>query len=291
MRAALAALISFAAYRIARIRRHHVESSIRRAGLPDGVALGMFRELATSLVELLWVSRGWLSPADVVHIPDETVRAIELARERGAVMLWCAHTSNWELLAMRAAALFPLALIVKTQGVGFADRFIQRQRMRFGLRTLRPAGALAQARSAFARGEVVGTVIDQVPTRTAHGDLVPFLGAAALTDRSPGVLAKRARAHVFVIFASRRKGRVHANLALALTPDDVERYSAKELISRATAELSAHVRRDPSSWLWLHRRWRLPSSFAREHVVARSSRLAESSVASRNLRGCGGTPR
>ncbi len=138
----LSALLAFMAYRIARIRRHHVERSIRRAGLPDEAARGMFRELATSLVELLWVALGWLTPADVVHIPKETVDAIQAARARGPVMLWCAHTSNWELLAMHAATLFPLALIVKTQGVGLADRFIQRQRARFGLRTLRPTGAM-----------------------------------------------------------------------------------------------------------------------------------------------------
>ncbi len=261
----LAALLAFVAYRIARVRRHHVERSIRRANLPAGTARGMFRELATSLVELLWVALGWLTPADVVDIPQETVDAINAARARGPVMLWCAHTSNWELLAMRAATLFPLALIVKTQGVGLADRFIQRQRARFRLHTFRPAGAMKASRAAFQRGEVVATVIDQVPASSAHGDLTSFLGAPALTDRSPAVLAKRARAHVLVIFASREvRGpgaaaeRVVASLALELSPEVVRRASARELMARATEALETHVRQHPSSWLWLHRRWKSP---------------------------------
>ncbi len=105
-------------------------------------------------------------------------------------------------------------------------------------------------------------MIDQVPARSAHGDLASFLGAPALTDRSPAVLAKRARAHVLVIFASReahargRGQRVVATLALELLPDVVRRASARDLMARATEALEAHVRQHPSSWLWLHRRWK-----------------------------------
>ena len=263
MRAALAALLAFVAYRIARVRRRHVKRSIQRAGLADDAARSVYQELATSLVELLWVAAGWLTPADVVHMPEETRGAIDAARAGGPVMLWCAHTSNWELLAMHSATLFPLALIVKTQGVGLADRFIQRQRARFGLRTFRPAGATREARAAFARRDVVATVIDQVPALAAHGDVASFLGAPALVDRSPAVLAKRARAHVLVIFASREprdtlaRSRVRARLALELPADVVRRTSATELMAQATAALDAHVRQHPSSWLWLHRRWKL----------------------------------
>lgn len=258
MRAMLAALISFLAHRVARIRRRHVESSIRRARLPDATASAMFHELATSLLELLWVSRGWLAPTDVVHIPDDVVQRIGAARAKGPVMLWCAHTSNWELLAMRAAALFPLALVVKTQGLGLADRFIQRERARAGLRTILPAGALAEARASFTRGEVVATVIDQVPASRTHGDAAMFLGAPALVDRAPAVLARRVGAHVFVIFASRdARGRVVATLVMDLAPDVVTESAPKALMAHATAALEAHVRAHPSSWLWLHRRWRM----------------------------------
>jgi KDO2-lipid IV(A) lauroyltransferase len=250
----LAAALAFVAFRLVRVRRAHVEASLRRAGLSG--ALGVYQELATSLTELLWVSFGWLTPSDVVKIPADTAREIAAAREHGPVMLFCAHTSNWELVAMQAASLFPLSVIVKTQSVGAADRFAMRLRARFGVGTIGTAGAAQATRSAHARGDVVATVIDQVPGRSVHGNVMPFLSAPALVDRSPAVLAKRAGAQVFVIFAAREHGRVQTRLVVTLDRQMVQRLPARDLMATATAALDAHVRAFPSSWLWLHRRWK-----------------------------------
>ena len=264
--AAFSHAVAFLAFRVLRIRRAHVEACLLRGGLLPVHAKYMYLELARSLAELLAVALKILRPDEVVDLPDETTRRIREARARGPVILFCAHTSNWELVAMHAASRFPLSLIVKAQGVGLAERVIAHVRRKNGVHAILHTGALRGVTTAHARGDVLATVVDQAPARREHGDVESFLGASALVDRAPAILAKRAKAHVFVIFASRTtpakssdahaRSWVHAELVCSLTPADVARLSAREIMAETTRLLEAHVRRSPSSWLWLHRRWK-----------------------------------
>src|SRR5207253_1697600 len=75
-------------------------------------------------------------------------------------------------------------------------------RTRLGVEVIRPDGAMAAARRVLAEGGSVAMPIDQVPDRAAHGVLVDFLGAPALVDRAPFVLAKRAGVPLLVIAAA-----------------------------------------------------------------------------------------
>jgi len=258
-----ATAIAFVCYHVLRIRRSHVTASIRRAGLDAKHAYCMYRELAQSLVELLAVALGFSAAASRVEIDEKTAEKLRGARASGNVVLLCAHTSNWELVAMHAASLFPLALIVKPLSSRWAARFITHARTRAGIRVIETTGALASARDAHSHGEIVATVIDQAPAHRAHGDLVSFLGALALVDRGPAVMAKRAHAAVFVIMAKRESGMVRVHIADEIARAEVAELSAAAIMRRATARLDEHVRRHPASWLWLHRRWKEVASSPR----------------------------
>ena len=109
---------------------------------------------------------------------------------------------------------------------------------------------------ALSRGDVVATVIDQAPAKREHGDVSTFLGAPALVDRSPAILAKRARATVIAIVAARDGDVSRVRIALELGADEIRALAAPAIMRLATAHLDAHVRAHPECWLWLHRRWK-----------------------------------
>jgi KDO2-lipid IV(A) lauroyltransferase len=296
---AIAALAFF----VVRVRRAHVQASLERAGLCDAPAGGagskaawkVYRELGTSLGELLAVAAGVATPGDFVTIDDDVIARIERARVRGNVVLLCAHLSCWELVAMRAAQAFPLALVVKPLSVRATESFIRRARARAGVSAISVNGALTGVARAHARGEVVATVIDQAPARREHGDLVPFLGAPALVDRGPALMAKRARATAFVMVSSRSDarvgprsdarvgprsdaGRVRVEIADEISPEEIARTDATALGARATAALDAHVRAHPESWLWMHRRWKDVAPRATRARVERHARSGQSFI-------------
>jgi KDO2-lipid IV(A) lauroyltransferase len=262
---------------VLRIRRAAVESAMRRAHVADpaAAARAMYRNLGTGIFELLWLSglehrspeqRAAALQAHVVLDEDLDVALYE-ASERGPVVLAASHTGNWEMIAYGAARVLAthgrrLAVVVKPQSVGAFHAFCMHLRKACGLVLIQPEGAFAAARRSLAAGDVIAMPIDQVPDRARHGVAVPFLGAEALADRAPATLARAAGATLLVVAASRH-GDVHRGHLLAELPPHARGESAANAwITHATREatraLDAFVRERPSSWLWLHRRWRAP---------------------------------
>ncbi len=101
-------------------------------------------------------------------------------------------------------------------------------------------------------------MIDQVPASPRHAVTVEFLGAKAHADRAAAALAAASGAPL-VVAASRRdeRGRqVLQVLDVLLPPHRATRAWIERATRDATSALEAFVRRHPSQWLWLHRRWK-----------------------------------
>lgn len=246
----VALAISWLVFTVLRIRRAEVEVAMARAEL-SGNARAFYRELAGRLIELLTVAGGAELGERSVGLTASARTALARAQEGGRpVVIAASHTGNWELAAFALAREHKVAVVAKRQGVSSANRFMNDLRARFGVTVLPTRGALALASACLAEGAIVVMPIDQAPDRPEHGDVVAFLGRDALVDRAPFVLAKRRGATVLV--AACEGARVHV-LDVLETRDLA---SPREAARRATLTLDAHVRAFPSSWLWLHRRWK-----------------------------------
>lgn len=268
------AVLGWMAGSVLRIRRAAVEAAMARARIaaPAREARAMYTHLGAGVLELLWLAGSSRERRDQAlrdHVAfdadlDATLRA---ACARGPVVLAASHTGNWELVAYGAAQVFAgydrrLAVVVKEQSVGAFHAFCMNLREACGLRLLAPVGAMAEARRSLATGHIVAMPIDQVPDRARHGIEVSFLGAPAHADRAPAALARAAGA-TLVVTAGSREGRTqHIHLLAEVTAESQLEVPPAVWIERATREasaaLEAFVRRRPSAWLWLHRRWRAP---------------------------------
>jgi lauroyl/myristoyl acyltransferase len=262
---------------VLRIRRTAVEAAMTRAGLraPGAAARAMYRSLGEGVFELLWLAgasaeRRSEALRTHVRLDDDLEAALCEAAERGPVVLAASHTGNWELIAYGAAQVLArhgrrLAVVVKPQSVGAFHAFCMQLRTACGLVLIAPEGAFGAARRSLAAGDVLAMPIDQVPERRRHGIEVPFLGASAFADRAPAALACATGATLLVVAASRdgrlQRGHLLAELAAPARHVRGEASAAgwiEGATSEATRALAAFVSRRPSSWLWLHRRWRAP---------------------------------
>lgn len=237
-----------------------------RAGIaaPAAHARAMYASLGRGVFELLWLSGASdarRAAAIATHVALDAA-ALDEGLARGPVVLAASHTGNWELAAAAAARLLAergrrLVVVAKPFSSSGFDAFCTRLRARLGIDVVRPAGALVALQAALASGACVAMPIDQVPDRDAHALACGFLGAPALVDRAPAVLARRARATMLVVAASRSAvgHRVEVVASIAAPRSRAEVSAAA---TRATAALEAFVRRSPACWMWLHRRWRAP---------------------------------
>jgi lauroyl/myristoyl acyltransferase len=273
------AAIGWLAGSVLRIRRAAVEGAMARAGIADvrAEARAMYAGLGAGLLELLWLSAATPAARDdalLTHVAldDDLDVALFEAGERGPVVLAASHTANWELIAYGAAQVLArrgrrLAVVVKPQSIGAFNAFCMQLRRACGLVLIEPEGAFGAARRRLAAGDVVAMPIDQVPDRERHGVSVPFLGARAYADRAPATLARATGATLLVVAASRDGHMQRAHLLAELPPPPRGESSASAWIEQATREatraLEAFVCDEPSSWLWLHRRWRAPLELRR----------------------------
>ncbi len=255
----LGACLGWVAGTLLRIRRRHVDSAMRRAGLSTAHAAAMYCGLGTSVFEFLWMAGSSRSLRAYAHVDEESARLLRKAQERGrGVVLAASHTGNWDLAACRMAEDVEVVVVTKRLRVAWLDAFWQRTRARRGVSLTEGTGALGVAHEVLGRGGVVAMMIDQVPERTKHGVLGEFLGAPARVDRAAAVLAARAGAPLVVTAARRStEGHVLEVLRVFFPPDRPSQRWIEETTLDATKALEDFVRRYPSAWLWMHRRWRI----------------------------------
>ena len=213
-----------------------------------------FRALAESLAE---IAVAWRRPGRL----DETfgtvtgLEHLEAARREGqGVVLITGHTTCLELGArlfgerLAASGIYrpldnPVLEDFQNQGrAGYAQAMIPRDELRAMVRLLRSGGVLWYApdqdfgasRSAFAP-------FFGVPTATATGILeLTRLGRARLVPMYP--------------HKDEASGRVHVELEPAF--EDFPSDDAVADLARVNAFLERHIRRSPSQYWWLHRRFK-----------------------------------
>jgi lauroyl/myristoyl acyltransferase len=240
---------------VLRVRRSHVESSMRRAGIPEParMARAMYRSLASAVAELLASRFG--------HEPrfQGSLDAIPglVASGRGAVVA-TAHTGGFDVAACAVAALTPLTVVSKRLHVGLADRIWQSTRRARGLRIVHAGDAARAAFDALGRGELVAMLVDQAPGRRRGAVELPFLGARAWVDLAPALVAMRARVPLVAAFPLRLAGGEHTvTIVRVLEPPQRPALSwAREAMGEVTRALEETVHAHPEQWLWMHRRWK-----------------------------------
>jgi KDO2-lipid IV(A) lauroyltransferase len=265
----LGAALGFLAGSVLRIRRRHVEAAIARAGIPRcaAVARGMYASLGTGIFELLWLAgRPPSALAAWFTIEPACAAALHQAAALGrGVVVATAHTGNWDLAACAAAQWIAgegsaarLHVVTKRLSWRALDRYWQRLRSERNVVVADAEGAATHVREALRRGDFTGLMTDQVPERASGVATIPFLGAPALHDLGPALLAARSRAPLLVVLAHRAPdGRHHLELALSLAPEELRGRGAIEAATaQIAAALEAFVRAHPEQWLWLHRRWK-----------------------------------
>ncbi len=189
---------------------------------------------------------------------------VRAAMARGQGMICCAgHIGNWELMAQRLSIITqPNAVIAKLNADGWMNRAISALRAEGGVKTLwrEDPNTGRELIRIFRKGGALGILIDQ--DTKVQGVFVPFFGKLAFTPRAIGDLALRFGATVLVITCHRRgpdpgDGHELDVVEVPYDPSPVDEEAESVRITAAcVAAQEAAIRRAPSEWVWMHRRWK-----------------------------------
>jgi KDO2-lipid IV(A) lauroyltransferase len=233
----------------------------------------MYASLGAALFEFLWMVGQPRAPLSIVRLTAKAKRALDTRTTAGrGVVVATAHTGNWDLVACASAAHFPLAVVTKRLSVRWLDRFWQRERAARGVDLLHGEGTFGKAMRALDRGRSVAMLVDQAPEKGTAFVRASFMGQTANCDLAAAMLAARARVPLVLALGFRRGDGTHeVDIPLVLDPPArPTRAWVEEATLRINEELEAFVRRHPSQWLWMHRRWKPVARPAPRREVAGS---------------------
>ena len=223
-----------------------------------------FGHLGRQVVELFNVEV--MSGTEMMELVEvEGEERVEQARAQGkGVMYYTGHFGYWELLVMDHSLRFtPLVVVARTLDNPMLDRILERIRTRVGTRVVPRQGAVRGLLRALLDRGSVGVMIDQhIQDRSAV--MVDFFSRPAATTSAIAALALRTGAPVIPAFGLPLPGgryRMVYEAPIELPADD-DPDPVRTYTQRCTDVLEMYVRRYPELWLWMHRRWRMPTSAA-----------------------------
>jgi KDO2-lipid IV(A) lauroyltransferase len=234
----------------------------------DGLLRANFAEMGRIAVE--WAHHPRLSAEELLARVDfHGLEHLEkaLARGRGAIVV-TAHYGHWELIPSALRFRLPHLELIPT-GRTLENPWVQamvasRRNLGGGVVLERDTAEIIRT---LRRNAAVGILVDLRRSRKRGGILVPFLGRRAWTTHGPATIARRTGAALIPAFTRRSKGVRHRIefLPELEQPRGPDLYADTAAVTAALNEaLASFILAEPSSWLWIHRRWRRSPGLPRD---------------------------
>jgi len=182
-----------------------------------------------------------------------------LLENHGAIVL-TGHYGSWEVLGYTLAMLgFDISAVMRPLDNPYMNNYLVNIRAKEGLNLLNKKGAADAMEKIIAEGQLLGFIADQDAGR--KGLFVDFFGEQASTYKSIGLIAIEMNRPIIVGCARRTSWeRFHYELDVEdiIYPDDWKDQDDELLYitQRYTSAIERMVRKDPTQYLWLHRRWK-----------------------------------
>lgn len=253
---------------------HDTFSRLRRTGLHNLVLA--FPDLPAleraNILRLEYRNLGWLlaefcqmssyTPAFARRfIRYEGLQYYLAARDRGkGVLVLTGHLGAWELSSFfHSLAGFPMGMVIRRLDNPLVDRMVNKIRCQHGNRVLHKDDFARGLLAAMRAGETVGILMDTNMT-PPQGLFVPFFGIPACTASGLARVALKTGATVLPGFLlweeAERRYVLRFYPEVAITNSGDAEADAVENTSRFNVVLEDAIRRYPSQWLWMHRRWK-----------------------------------
>ena len=226
----------------------------------DAIVRGVYRHFCMMLMEILHIPRKLRPTTWRDHIRLVGHRPIlDRLLDGGPVVMVTGHYGNWEMAGYLFGVFgFPPHSVARTLDNPHLERFLRSFRERTGQKLIPKKGGYDDMLAVLRSGGVLSFLADQ--DAGARGMFVDFFGRPASTHKAIALLAIEHKAPV-IVGSARRIGpgfRYEVACEAILDPSELTGTSddARLLTQRYTAAIERMIRRDPTQYLWLHRRWK-----------------------------------
>jgi KDO2-lipid IV(A) lauroyltransferase len=179
-------------------------------------------------------------------------------RNAQSVILVTGHTANWEWGTLSGGVFSDYNNIVAFYSPlknNRIDKILRWSRSRFGTLLTPTKGTTLTFEKYRNHPAMFIMAADQSPLRVKSAHWIQFLGRPTAFLNGPG---KHAHHNNYpVIFAEIvRVKRGYYELTLSVLANNSAEIGSEEITRRYAEKLESLIRRNPSDWLWSHRRWK-----------------------------------
>ena len=257
----LGALLGHLTYAVSAQYAARTRENLRQSGIVAdeiryrSVLSAAIAEAGKSITELAWI---WGRPYDEVLGKVQECIGLEhivAAQARGKGMIFLTpHLGCFEISALYAARRVPITVLYRPPKLGWLEGVMRGGRER-GQAKLAKAdvGGVRLLYKALKRGEAVGLLPDQVPSR-GEGEWVDFFGRTAYTMTLAGRLAESSGATVLIAYSER----LPHGQGYVIHVEPLLLDFAAPVPLQINAALERAIRACPGQYLWSYNRYKIP---------------------------------
>ena len=245
-----------------RVVRTNLEKSFPEKDVRERrkIERGFYHHFCDYIVEnckLYTISEASIKKRFIIEGVEELEKELDA---HGLVFLYLGHYANWEYMCSLQLWLRPqyrTGNIYRPLSNKAFDKLFLYLRSRFGADCIAKKETLRHILKLKDEGRktVVGFVSDQSPRLTSTHLWVNFLNQETAVFTGTERIAKKVDAAVFFVDITKKK-RGHYLCQLRPLTSDARSYPDSQLTEVYMQELEKMIRRNPSIWLWSHRRWK-----------------------------------
>ena len=252
-------------YRCDRHHRNIALANLRQAfGKEKGpaelraIARDSFRRFGETVADIFKLF--YWKPADIAALIDIEGRenlADAVAAGKG-VLLFSAHIGNWEVGSAVISKAGKFSVIARALDNPLLDRALLKFREGMGAQVIYKQQAAKKILQALRDREIVAILVDQNVLRR-EAVFVDFFGRPAGTTPVLGAFHLRTGAPLLPVFcfpAAAGRYRLRILPPIAFVPGEDVGADVLKITGICTKIIETAIREDPSSWLWVHDRWR-----------------------------------
>jgi len=223
------------------------------------LAKRVYSELAITSAEVFVFNNDYFNNRIEVVGLDNVNNALKLGH--GAIIV-TAHFSNWELGARVLTSEFKEAYtIVKKQSNLFFNNYIEKKRLKLGIKTIEMKNAMRGVLHALKKNHVVAFIIDQYAFK--QGIELDFLGHKTRSYSSVAQLAIKYKVPIipaFIVRDDERKSRLIFHNPLIYENLQYTNENITHVTGDINKYIEEYIRRYPHLWFWVHKKWRTRKS-------------------------------
>ena len=256
------------AYLLARDLRRTAATNLRLAfpEKSDQERAKLVRDCFDSLGRLMgfFSQMGSRSEAELKQLIDvQGWENLEAAKKVNGqkLLLYTGHLGAWELTSFGFSLLgHPFVFLVRRIDNPRIEQLVDRVRTRFGNQTMDKLSAARSMLRILRSGETSIGLLPDLNTLDDEAIFVDFFGVPAATTFLFAKFALRTNTPLIPVFSpwSEEKGKylIIVEQPVTFERTDDEEENVRRLTIGLTQRIENQIRRYPSQWLWVHKRWK-----------------------------------